>query len=70
MAFGLDEREIKDLIVNSVNRQTDQMLYLDDQTVDLVNGLAEGISEAIVKHVDKYIKDWKRDIEHKARVLP
>jgi hypothetical protein len=68
MAYGLDEKKIKDILIEGVNRNTDQMLYLDDSTVDIINGLADGVANALVKHVDCYMKDWMRDIEIRARV--
>jgi len=67
-SFGLKEKEIKDVLISSVNKHTDQMLYLDDWTIDVVDGLADGIAEAIIRHTDKYMQDLAHDAKNRARV--
>lgn len=64
--YGLKRDEIKGILIDNVNSATDQMLYLDDATVDAIDGLSSGIAEAITKHVDKYMNDWMSRIRHEA----
>lgn len=69
-SYGLKESEIREIILEHVNKATDQMLYLDDSTVDVVKGIADGIAEVILRHVEQYFDDLARHANHMARLRP
>ena len=64
MAYGLDKRELKKIITEKVEKNTDLKYYInDDYIYELVEAIVDGVSEAIEKNT----KAVFRQLEHELK---
>ena len=65
MTYGLDKNKIKQIILESVNKNPDLKYYInDDYLYELVDGIADGVSIAIEENTKEVI----RQINHELRL--
>ena len=64
MAYGLDKRELKKIIIERIEQNPDLKYYInDDYIYELVDAIVDGVSDAIEKNTKTVFRQLERELK-------